>query len=190
MSKHFYLIDEKGSFASADGSIRYRLEKGAKGMETVRKMREQQNVRFLEYQDGDDRILIEIKQERIEHHRKYDRREQYIKDSESAFKPVILSLDNTIEVDGEEVVYLDTVASEYDLEKDVISRESIILLKKSLSTLNKEEMRIIFALFLSDRPMSEREYARENAIPQRTLNHRKTAILKKLKVFLEKSGSN
>ena len=48
----------------------------------------------------------------------------------------------------------------------------------------------IFALFLLDRPMSEREYARENAIPQRTLNHRKTAILKKLKVFLEKSGSN
>ena len=190
MSKHFYLIDEKGNFASADGSIRYRLEKGAKGTETVRKMREQQKVRFLEYQDGDDRILIEIKQESIEHHRKYERREQYIKDSESEFKPVLLSLNNTIEVDGEEVIYLDTVASEYDLEKDVISRESIILLKKSLSTLNKEEMRIIFALFLSDRPMSEREYARENAIPQRTLNRQKTAILKKLKVFLEKSGSN
>ena len=48
MSKHFYLIDEKGSFASADGSIRYRLEKGAKGTETVRKMREQQKVRFLD----------------------------------------------------------------------------------------------------------------------------------------------
>ena len=174
MSKHFYLIDEKGSFASADESIRYRLEKGAKGTETVRKMREQQKVRFLEYQDGDDRILIEIKQESIERHRKYERREQYIKDSESEFKPVLLSLYNTIEFDGEEV----------------ICRESIILLKKSLSTLNKEEMRIIFALFLSDRPMSEREYARENAIPQRTLNHRKTAILKKLKVFLEKSGSN
>ena len=190
MSKHFYLIDEKGSFASAAGSIRYRLEKGAKGTETVRKMREQQNVRFLEYQDGDDRILIEINQESMKHHRKYERREQYIKDAEAEFKQVTLSLDNTIEVDGEEVVYLDTVASEYDLEKDVIRRESIILLKKSLSTLNKEEMRIIFALFLSDRPMSEREYARENAIPQRTLNHRKTAILKKLKVFLEKSGSN
>ena len=75
----------------------------------------------------------------MKHHRKYERREQYIKDAEAEFKPVTLSLDNTIEVDGEEVIYLDTVASEYDLEKDVISRESIVLLKQSLSTLNKEK---------------------------------------------------
>ena len=190
MSKHFYFIDPNGNFASEDGTIRYRLEKGRKGMETVRAMRKEREVRFMEYQEDENRVLVELSPKRLKDYRVRERHEQYIKDLEKESQTVVLSLDNTIEIDGEEVVYHDVVASDYDLEAEVFKREELSLLKKALSALNKEELELIEALFLSDEPLSERDFARKKGIPQRTLNHRKAAILKKLKKFFEKSGSN
>ena len=44
-----------------------------------------------------------------------------------------------MEIDGEEVVYHEVIASDYDLEAEIFKREELSILKKALSALNKEE---------------------------------------------------
>ena len=125
MSKHFYFIDPNGNFASEDGTIKYRLEKGKKGMETVRAMRMQREVCFFEYQEGEDKILIETDMAFYPGYLKQKNREQYLWEIEAECKPVLLSLDNEMEIDGEEVVYHEVIASDYDLEAEIFKREEL-----------------------------------------------------------------
>jgi len=56
-------------------------------------------------------------------------------------------------------------------------------LQKAISTLSEKEKRIIVEIFSNKK--SERELSVEMAIPQKTINDRKHAVLKKLKKYLE-----
>ena len=189
MSKIFYFIDPEGNFASEDGTIRYRLEKGKKAFEKLKEANAR-NVRFMKYQDGNNDIFIELPLDKYKAHRKQERHEQYINDSSAEYKPLILSLDNEIEIDGEEVVYHDVVASDYDLEAEILKREELSLLKKALSALNKEERELINAIYLSDNPISAREYAKKKGISHTVVNRRMERILKKMREIFKKVFPN
>lgn len=190
MSKHFYFIDPNGNFASEDGTIRYRLEKGKKGMETVRAMRMQREVYFYEYQEGEDKILIETDMTFYQGYLKQKNREQYLLEIEAECKPVLLSLDNDMEIDGEEVVYHEVIASDYDLEAEIFKREELSILKKALSALNKEEQDLINAIYLSDNPVSAREYAKAIGVSHTVINRRMERILRKMREFFKKVFPN
>ena len=190
MIKHFYFIDPEGDFYSEDGTTRYRRETGKVGAITARYMRETMDVRFIESKIGDVLCLVEVGQAFLNDYRKYERHEQYIRDSKNESDLIFLSLDHVREEDGEELLYHEVIACDNDLEEKILVREKLAVLDKSLSTLNKEEMEIIRDLYLTDEPMTEREYARYKGIPQKTMNNRKIAILKKLKKFFENDGSN
>lgn len=190
MGKHFYFIDPDGEFYSEDGTIRYRLETDEKGALTARKMRESVDVRFTESIDGEILSLVESGEKNVKDYRKQERREQYVRDSKRECNPIILSLDNIREEEGEELSYHEIIASDYDLEEEILMSEKLAILRKSLSALNKEERQIIHDLFFEDEPMTEREYARAKGIPQKTMNNRKIAIYKKMRKFFKNVGSN
>ena len=64
-------------------------------------------------------------------------------------------------------------------EEIVIDAEIKRAVRESVSTLDKEEQQLVFALY--EEGVSEREYARRTGIPQRTINHRKERILEKIR---------
>ena len=66
---------------------------------------------------------------------------------------------------------------------DEIIEDKLLLemLLEALAELTTDERRLIDALFYQDK--SERDLAKETGIPQKTINNRKKAILKKLKKF-------
>ena len=61
----------------------------------------------------------------------------------------------------------------------VIDAEIKRAVRESVSALNKEEQKLVYALY--EEGVSEREYARRTGIPQRTINHRKEKILEKIR---------
>lgn len=63
---------------------------------------------------------------------------------------------------------------------DKLSRQT---LRCALDALSDEEYRLISAIYISGK--SEREYAEETGIPQKTLNDRKRRILAKIKKFMD-----
>ena len=65
----------------------------------------------------------------------------------------------------------------------VADKQLLDLLMSALSKLTAEERSLIDALFYEDK--SERELAKETGTPQKTINNRKRAILKKLRKFFE-----
>ena len=186
MSKHFYFIDPNGRFESEDGSVRYSFLKGKKAFDKLK----ERKTRFMRYQDGEDEILIELCPEYSQNYRKYENREQYLLELATESKVAVLSLDNVIEIDGEEVVYHDVVASDYDLEAEVLKREELLLLKKSLNALSKEERQLISAIYLVDEPISAREYAKLKGVSHTVINRRVERIFKKMRIFFEKVFPN
>ena len=80
---------------------------------------------------------------------------------------------------GDEVIPND----DDSIEDDVLRQLDIETLRRALDTLTEDEYALICALYLQDKPMTEREFSRKTGIPQKTLNDRKARILKKLKSF-------
>ena len=69
------------------------------------------------------------------------------------------------------------------IEDDVLRQLDLETLRRALDTLTEDEYALICALYLQDKPMTEREFSRKTGIPQKPLNARKARILKKLKSF-------
>ncbi|MBS7527118.1 sigma-70 family RNA polymerase sigma factor [Fusibacter paucivorans] len=75
------------------------------------------------------------------------------------------------------------VDDETNVEDMAIEAVMIAKLKESLGLLSAEELEMIHALFYQG--LTEREYAKNVGIPQKTINDRKARILRKLKKLLE-----
>ena len=56
-------------------------------------------------------------------------------------------------------------------------------LRRALDTLTEDEYALICALYLQDKPMTERDYAKAIGVPRTTLEYRKMLVLQKLKKF-------
>ena len=137
-------------------------------------------------EQGDALYIIECDYERYKESRAEKERIAYrnkIKKAESEQYGLLqtISLDTEYENSSDDTYTLsDMIADENSIfENKVI--ESLDL-KNALSTLTKEERKLIEALFFDNgEAISEREISASLHIPQKTFNNRKLKILKKLK---------
>lgn len=140
-------------------------------------------------EQGDALYIIECDYERYKESRAEKERIAYrnkIKEAESEQYGLLqtISLDTEYENSSDDTYTLsDMIADENSIfENKVI--ESLDL-KIALSTLTKEERKLIEALFFDNgEAMSEREISASLHIPQKTFNNRKLKIFKKLKKIL------
>ena len=110
-------------------------------------------------------------------------RHYYLKrmERESGLKTVSMSslIINEEEYNGEEIL----ADSDADVVAEVMQKMAFETLEKVLDSLTAEEYDILYNLYLTDEPLTEREYGMLKGIPQKTLNDRKIRILKKVKSF-------
>jgi DNA-directed RNA polymerase sigma subunit (sigma70/sigma32) len=182
--KVYYIEDENGKYASEDGSRRFTKLEGKVAYEFL-KSPTGQGRRFMKLVNtdgGEDEINIEVHHNEIKTFRKYERHDQYVSDVASIWGREVLSLDYKETSDGEmlsEVIEDESV----NVEKEAFLQINLKKLRKALDTLTEDEYALICALYLQDKPMTEREYSLASGIPQKTINDRKARILKKLKSF-------
>ncbi len=81
-------------------------------------------------------------------------------------------------------LFLNEIIADYsvDVEADAIESYLLERLTQAIECLTNEEKRQLALFFFCDE--SEREIARRNGIPQKTMNNRKKAIIKKLKKIM------
>ena len=68
-----------------------------------------------------------------------------------------------------------------DVEQDAIKRCELSRLKAALKHLETEEMELLTALFLTDNPLNEREYAERLGVSQPAINKQKKMIMEKIR---------
>lgn len=139
-----------------------------------------------DYEDGGDDVFVEIPAEYIRDYRQGERREQYVNDirEDAGFTEISLyamqgdgNPDDLLS--GEELIADESV----DVVAEVMHKMELETLRKALLYLSEDEYRLIYDLFLKDKPMTERELAKAMRIPRMTLNSRKHAIFEKLKKY-------
>lgn len=187
MSKIFYIEDPDGMYVSDDGKRRFTRLEGKEAYDFLKspagKGRRFMKLKDLDGDEYEDEASFEVHRENRESFRRYERRGQYVSDTkkERKFKVISLNFVEPDDEDAEEHFIIDDMDVEYEVMKKLELEE----LRRALKTLSQEEMMIIHALFFSENPMSEREYAEVTGIPQKTLNDRKNKILKKIKKLIK-----
>lgn len=86
---------------------------------------------------------------------------------------------NSVNKDGME--FMEILASDEDIEEDIIFKEKITILKKALEQLTESEREIIHWFYFKDKPL--KEYGIKKGINLNTLAKRKSRALDKLKKY-------
>lgn len=149
---------------------------------------ENKHRKFAEYIDENQEtatIVMEVTQDSYNrwHCEDVVRRRKRTEKNEAGYKEI--SMDE--EICGQNIEDLtlhDVVADEsVDVEQDVIKHCEINQLREVLKKLTPEEMELIEALYLSENPMTERDYAEKLGLCRSGLHKRKIMVLKKIKKF-------
>ena len=186
----YYIENDNGSFASADGTRRFIKLSGKEALDYLR-TEEGSKKRFMRtsrHEDGGEDEFVEVTPGYLKQHRREERREQYISDCMEASEFITISLyamqDNDSDdlISGEELIADPTV----DIEEQALRAIDLGMLRQSLASLTEKEMWLIHRLFLSETPVTELQLSRETGIPQKTLNDRKMRVLKKLEKYISK----
>lgn len=144
--------------------------------------------KFIEYIDeyGEtDVIVLEATKEEYDKWNREMHRQMYYEKIKKRFVKAFVSLD--MDVEGEEDMTLhEAVADERtSVEKSAIKAIEFEKLYSAIELLSPTERELLDLLFFSNQDMiSERSIAEDYSIPQKTLNNRKKAILKKLKKYM------
>ena len=202
--KTFFFEDENGQFFSANGKRRFIKLNGNEARILLKEDRERGiRHRFLKFiielpaNDEGDRItedspdpiieivFIEVPKGSEKSHRTEERREQYISQCEKESGMETVSLYAPLK-EYEDLTLEETIAlPEISVEDNVLHEIELEMLRRALKTLSDDELIIIHELYLAEKTLTERELSEKIGIPQRTINHRKQSILKKLKKFLK-----
>lgn len=93
-------------------------------------------------------------------------------------------------VPGKEVYYGNDVIADpmADVEQTAIRLYELETLRKAISLLNNKEIELIRLMFLSDEPLTEKEYAELCVICQSSAHERKIRVLARLRNILKSSG--
>ena len=133
----------------------------------------------------DDILFMEATPEQYKIWKHNNNRAEYCKRLEYQVGVRFVSFDEEID-ETEELTRHEVIADEtVDIEQDTFRSEMFLKLKAALKTLTQEEYDLIFAMFLSDIPITERAYAAKLGISGVAVHKRKTAILNKLKNFFD-----
>lgn len=105
------------------------------------------------------------------------------KEQESGIQTISMSslIINDEEYNGEEII----PDSDVDVVAEVMQKITFERLEYALNLLSDWEYEIVYLLYLTDKPISERNLAKKLGLPQKTLNNRKLQILSRIKIFLE-----
>ena len=184
----YYIENENGTFLSEDGKRRFIRLCGREAYDYLRSA-EGKKKRFMKTstrEDGGEEEYVEVPLAYMRKHRKDERRAQYVSDSRKSSGITIISVNDLLSPDGE-VTGIDVIQDEsVDIEESVIHADEIAMLRKALKALTEEEIAFVGALYLADKPLSEREMAAHLGISQVAVHKRKLAILRKLKKILGK----
>ena len=143
---------------------------------------------FAEYKDiyGEtDPIIIEVTKEQFKAWNRDKAKNAYQRKIFYERVTALVSMEEDFD-EVEELTRHDVIADEsVDVENTVEKNVLIENLRLAVKTLSAEEQELIFAMFLSDSPMTEREYADKLGISGVAVHKRKNTVLKKLKSFLD-----
>ena len=86
------------------------------------------------------------------------------------------------EIEGEDITGEDVMKDEAEsIEDTVISRMETERLLSLIGQLSEEDQEYIYCFYLTDKPMMETVYAKNNGIPTSTVNYKKARALARLK---------
>jgi RNA polymerase sigma factor (sigma-70 family) len=152
---------------------------------------ENKNRYFIKFNEDEEDTFTSVVEATYENYLEYDReRKKKAYNGKKAFD------EHTVFVDLDEVVYYDDddpiTRAEIIADEDAYvepNHEQLLIneLYDALEALSYEERELVDLLFLkNDDHKSERRIAEELGVPQKTLNCRKQAIIKKLKMLIKK----
>ena len=182
--KTFYIIDENGEFYSEDKKVRYKALSG-NALHVFLASDQGKEKFFSTDTDSDGNIIgIEIPGKHKAEYEKERLHSKYLREIREDYITISLNIESG--EDGTETLEAFLPDEESDGVFGIVSkREQMRLLKNILPSLDKEEMELIFHLFLSDEPMTEVEYAELIGSSQQAIHYRKKDILDRLKIFLK-----
>ena len=180
----YYFENENGSFLSENGKRRFIRLSGNAAYEYMIKNRSKDLyfIQTVTNETDGEKVFVEVPKNAVSEVRRELNRKSYLlrakrrqRKNNYFYHPIQIG-DGTAVVDehsddGHSVE--DAVLHEIDLE----------ILRRALKYLSEEELRIIRELYLSDKPIAERELSRRMNIPVTTLNYRKKQALNKLRRF-------
>ena len=189
MSTKFYIKDNNGNILSMDGKTRYTLLQGQAAYDFLKTEDGKRRCFHVEIDENGDKLGIEASPENESKVKEYEaeqRHARYLRDIEVECKITIVSANMLVSVAGEDdIEMIDTFADQDpDTEEHALRSLAIEALRSALEKLTPAEYDIMYQLFLTENPVSERQLAKQLGIPQKTLNCRKMAILKKLKELI------
>ena len=182
--KIYYIEDQNGKYASADGSRRFTRLEGKAAYDFL-KSPQGKNRRFMKLvntEGEEDEINIEVHAEDMKAYRTYERREQYISDNVRENPYTIISL-SYAECGDDEYPEESLADEDVNVEEEVLHQIEIEILRRALDSLTEEDYALVCALYLQDKPMTLRAYAKTLGVPFTTIDSRRKAILSKLKNF-------
>lgn len=185
MAKKFYVLDSSKVGNVTDGNGNYRLLEGSE-IKTFFENKENKARQFIyQRQPNGDVIGIEVPKEKQKEVEAERNRAKYLKRVKREMGISILSLDSMIVKEFKTTIE-DTIPDESaDLEQQFIEKEEVEALRAALSLLTEDELYIIKALYLSPKPLTERDVAREMKLSQPAVHKKKIAILVKIRNFFE-----
>lgn len=153
-------------------------------MKTEEGQRRKNNFAQLDACSEDDDIyIVECGEERAKEWRAEKDAHDYLKECEAESGLETVSF-NAVNMDGEEINLEDVFADpEIDMVVEVVQKVTLEALLDALIKLSRKNYELIYHLYLSDRPMKEKEYAEICECTQQAINYRKKQAIKKLKKY-------
>ena len=159
-------------------------------------------ARFMETEDGqrrkknfarlercgkhDDAIVVECDEVKAKEWERERLRELY--HMCVRFNYPTISFDSSM-LGKEACCYADIIADPTaDIEQAAIRLYELEALCEAISLLNNQEIVLIHLMFLSDKPLTEKEYGEHYGICQSSAHERKIRALTKLRIILKNSG--
>ena len=185
MSVQFYIKDENGIFLSIDGKVKYTCLEGQK-LYNFLKTKDGRNRCFhVEIDEDGNKIGIEATPEFIKAEESEKNHASYLERQKAKFGLEIISSNGNVRNNETDLQLIETIADvTVDVESEVIKAIEKQSLRKALERMTADEYDLLYYLFLSEKPLTERQYGAARGLPQKTVNCRKQAIFSKLKKYL------
>lgn len=184
--KKFYIVDENGTYASADGKTHFTCLTGKDLFDYLNSEVGSKKEFYVDFDDNGDEIGVEVPEDKLEEHLKEKEHRKYLNKVQKEVGYTIVSLNADFDgKDGEQMTYEEVIADEDSLDfiEEISRKADIQTLRKALASLTVDELDLVTRLYLIDSPMTEAEYAELMNVNQSTVHRRKKTILQKLKTF-------
>ncbi len=183
MSKKFFIKDENGMHFSEDGKTRYTLLEGQALHDFLKTEQGKKCCFHIQNDDNGDQVGVETTRENmLKNQAEYVKRSRQIEYEKDNDIQVISANTPLPELDGCELI--DTFADDSEsVEEILMHNEMLKTLHSALRKITVEEYELVYHLFLSENPLTEKAYAKMIGKTQQAVNDRKKHIFKKLKQF-------